>query len=232
MALVQTSELISAIKGSIGGTTFSMNRAGLVAKKRLTGKKSMSSQQRVALNTSMSATHAWNQLSFSRKGVFNAYALANEYTDRYGVIKPLTGYQWFKQLSQTSAFFTGNQLVTPPSYAIPAALPGFSVVMISDNISVVWDTPIDTSELYIYLYATAPIRGKSALQRGQYRFLDVRSLDYSTSFSILTQWNQAFGLTYESITSGANFYINVLIYAIERTSFNSGIAVTATGSTP
>jgi hypothetical protein len=232
MALVQTSSLISSIKGSVGGTTFSMNRAGLVAKSRLTGKKSMTSQQRTALNTSMAATHAWNELTFSQKGVFNAYALANEYTDRYGVVKPLTGYQWFKQLSQTSAYFTGNQLTAPPAYAVPAALPGFSLNLIADNITVVWDTPIDVANLYIYLYATPPVRAKSALQRGSYRFLDVRSLDVETSFSILTQWNDAFGLTYESITSGANFYINVLIYAIERTSFNSGIAVTETGSTP
>lgn len=209
-----------------------MNRAGLVAKKKLTGRKSITSQQRVALNTSMSSTHTWNKLSFSQKGVFNAYALANEYTDRYGIVKPLTGYQWYKQLSQTSAFFTGNQLITPPAYSIPAALPGFSVVMIDDNVSITWNTPIDTSSVYIYLYATAPVRGKAALQRGQYRFLDVRSLDYSSSFSILSQWNQTFGLTYESITSGASFNINVLIYAIDKTSFNSGIGVSATGTTP
>lgn len=232
MALVQTSSLISSIKGSVGGTTFSVNRAGLVAKKRLTGKKSITSQQRAALNTSMAATHAWNALTFSQKGVFNAYALANEYTDRYGTVKPLTGYQWFKQLSQTSAFFTGNQLTAPPAYAIPAALPSFTVDMISDNISINWSVPIDPGDVYIYLYATAPTRGKAALQRGSYRFLDVRSLDVTSSFSILAQWNEAFGLTYESMTSGAAFNINVLIYAIDRTSFNSGIAVSATGTTP
>ena len=123
MALIQPSELFSNIKGSIGGTTFSANRAGITAKKRIVQGRLLNSKQAGALNDSLATTAAWNALSYSQKNVFNLYALANTYTDRYGVIKPLTGFQWFKQLSQASKFFTGDQLTTPPTYSIPAALP-------------------------------------------------------------------------------------------------------------
>jgi hypothetical protein len=227
MALIQTTGLISSIKGSVGGTTFSVNPAGLTAKKRLVGKRIPNQSQSSALNNSMSTTVAWNGLTYSQKNVFNLYALANTYTDRYGVTKPLTGYQWFKQLSQASQYFTGAQLLSPPLYSIPAALPTFTLYCEHDGLRVRWSTPIDTSQLYIYLYATAPTRSQARLQRGAYKMLDVRSLDYSSFFDITDAWNKAFNMDFSTFTTGATFNINVFIFAVQRTSFNSGIAQSA-----
>ncbi len=229
MALIQTSELVSSIKGSVGGTTFSVNRAGLTAKKRLVGKRLPTQKQSSALNDSVASTVAWNALTYSQKNVFNLYALANEYTDRYGVVKPLTGYQWFKQLSQSSFYFTGSQLTVPPTYAIPDALPTFDLFIEFDGIRVQWSTPIDTDNLYIYVYATPPVRSQARVQRGAYRQLDVRDLDYSSFFNITDAWNEAFNMDFSSFTASASFNINVFIYAVQKTSFNSGIAQSLSG---
>ena len=230
MALVTPGILFSNIKGSIAGTTFSNNRAGLTAKKRLVGKRLPNASQTNALNVSMATTAAWNELTFSQKSVFNSYALANTYTDRYGTVKPLTGYQWFKQLSQTSKYFTGSQLTAPPSYSIPPALPTFTVALTLDTMTITWSTAIDTSLIDIYVYSTGFVKGQARKQRGAYKLLDVRSLTLSSSFNFTAAWEAAFNLPYYPLTNGANININVLIYAVKKSSFNSGIAQTATGN--
>lgn len=230
MALIQVGELFSSIKGSVGGTTFSTNRAGITAKKRLVGKRLPNTKQAGALNQSVATTVAWNQLTSLQKSDFNDYALANTYTSRYGTIKPLTGFQWYKQLSQASFYFTGSQLTVPPAYSIPSALPTFTVTLSSTTIIVTWSTPVDPDDVFIYVYGSSPIRGNARFQRGLYKLLDTRSLDYSLEFDITEAWNQATGLNYASLTTNSKFNLNILIYAIGSTSFNSGIAQSTTGS--
>lgn len=230
MALIQVGSLISNIKGSVGGTTFSNNRAGTVAKKRLVGKRLPNTKQASALNQSVATTVAWNALTSAQQTVFNDYALANVYTSRYGQVKVLTGYQWYKQLSQSSFYFTGTQLTVPPTYSIPSALPTFSVLLGSDTISVEWSIPIDTSDIFIYVYATPFVRSQARVQRGAYRLLDMTGVDVSSSFQITLAWNNAFGLPYYPSVIGARVNISVLIFAVKKSSFNSGIAQTAFGS--
>lgn len=230
MAIIQLGDIVSDIKGSIGGTTFSRNRAGLTAKQRITGRRVSTQLQGQRMQESQNTTYAWSQLSYSQKSAFNAYALANEYTDRYGTVKPLTGFQWYKQLSQASKYLTGNQLITPPTYTLPDALPTFSVVAGDDVLRVVWSTPIDTDVITVFVYATPPIRGQARKQRGAYRQLDVRSLDVSSAFSIRNKWNDAFNLDYDSIAANGVFTINVLIYPVHKTSFNTGLYQSANGS--
>jgi hypothetical protein len=230
MALITPSIFFTSIKGSVGGTTFSTNRAGLTAKTRLVGKRLPNTKQASALNESVATTVAWNALTSSQKNEFNAYALANTYTSRYGVTKPLTGFQWYKQLSQASFYFSGSQLIAPPAYSIPTALPTFTVELNSTSIIVTWSTAVDTSLVYIYVYGSSPIRGNARFQRGLYKLLDTRSLDLSLSFDITEAWNLATGLDYASLTSSSKFNLNILAFAISKTSFNSGIAQSAVGS--
>ena len=227
MALVQLSGIISNIKGSIGGTTFSQNRAGTTAKKRITQGRLLNQKQSGALNTAVAVTVAWNALSYSQKNIFNLYALANAFTDRYGVVKQLTGYQWYKMLSQNSQYFTGSQLTSPPTFSIPSALPTFTLYTEHDGLRVQWSTPIDTTDIYVYCYTSAPTKQQARVQRGSYRLTDVRALDTSSFFNITSAWSAAHGIDYLSIAASGNFNISALFFAVKKSSFNTGIAVTA-----
>ena len=231
MALIQTSEMISNIKGSIGGTTFSMIRAGLIAKKRLVGKRILNSKQSAAINYSLLSTYAWNQLTNTQKNDFNSYALANSSTDRFGVTKLLTGYNWFKLLNQNSLFFTGSNITAPPAHSVPLPPPTFTVSPESDGIYITFSTPIDTANYYWMCYTTGPIRGNATLQRGAYRLTDVRALSLTGTFNIVSKWNDAHGLVYSSLITSAKFNINVMFYPIKKTSLVNGTAQTGIGST-
>jgi len=230
MALIQTSVLVSNIKGSIGGTTFSMNRAGLTAKKRLVGKRLLNTKQAAAINFSLLSTYAWNQLSNANKILFNNYALANASTDRYGVTKQLTGYQWFKLLNQNSLYFNGVNITSPPAYGIPLPPPSFTVSPEFDGIWITWSTPIDTTNYFWYCYTTSLIRGNARLQRGAYRLTNVRGLSMTGTFNIKTIWEQAHNADYASIEAGGQFNINVLFFPVKKTSLVNGTAQTATGA--
>lgn len=230
MALVQVSGLISNIKGSIGGTTFSNTRAGLVAKRRLPGLRLPNTKQAGALNSSMVITNQWNALSSEQREVFNDYALANTYTSRYGLIKPLTGYQWYKQLAQAALYFNSESIVSPPPYAIPIAVPTFTVSVTATAIIVTWDAPIDTDDVYVYCYTTLPNRGQARNQRGAYRLTDIRGLDYSSSFDITAAWQAAHGLLLTSFTDAGMFNLHVQLFAINKSSFVSGVAQSSFGA--
>jgi len=230
MAIIQTSGIISSIKGSIGGTTFSNNRAGLTAKKRLVGKRLPNTKQAAALQSSIITTQQWNQLSSGQRENFNDYAVANTFTDRYGVTKVLTGYQWYKQLAQAALYFNNESINVPPAYAIPAALPTFNVNVGASEIIVTWDTPVDTEEVWVYCYTTLPIRGNARTQRGYYRLTDIRDLDYSESFDITSVWEQTHGLPLAAFTGAGIFNVHVQLFAVNQSSFNSGVAQSGYGS--
>jgi len=231
MALIQTSVLVSNIKGSIGGTTFSMNRAGLTAKKRLVGKRLLNTKQAAAINFSLLSTYAWNQLSNANKILFNNYALANASTDRYGVTKQLTGYQWFKLLNQNNLYYNGSNLTSPPAHAVPLPPPTFTINTSTGRIIVTWSTPVDTTNYYYQCFSTAPLRGNARLQRGAYRLTDIRSLDVTHVFDLTDAWDTTHNLTFTAYTEETNFNFNVLIFPIKKTSLVNGTAQTAIGFT-
>lgn len=230
MALIQLGTIVSNIKGSIGGTTFSSTRAGTVAKRRLTGKRLLSSSASNALSTSKLITTSWNGLTASEQNEFNSYALVNAFIDRYGLTKQLTGFQWFKQLCYANYYWNSTFISVPPAYATPDALPSFDVTLTSDVITFDWSIPIDPAEVLLFMFTTPPIRSNAALPRGAYRLTDIRALDYSSSFNLTEVWNQAHGLNYASLTGSGKFNINIFVVPINKSSFVSGLGVSSSGS--
>lgn len=224
MARITYGIVVTNIKGSIGGTTFSSNRAGSIAKARLTGRRRLSPGQSSSLSASMSVTNAWNALSYAEKTVFNDYAIANTFTDRFGTVKTLTGFQWYKQLSQASFYFTGVYLTAPPVYSFPAALPSFEVLSQAGVLLVKWSTPIDPAVTKIYVYATPPIRGIANNQSATYKQLDVRALDTTSEFDVASKWSEVFGIDLGSLPASSVFNINLLIMPLDKSSYVSGVA--------
>ena len=207
MALVTPSIFFTNIKGSVAGTTFSSNRAGLTAKTRLTGKRNTTQKQAITLNQSLAVTNAWNALPNPDKILWNNYALANTFTDRYGVIKQLTGFQWFKQINSASYFLNASYVDTPPAYAIPDALPSFEVNCDATDIVISPSMAIDTATTGIYVYTTPPNKANANFNRGLVRLTDIGATDYSGDFSIRYAWEQTHGLNYGTIAETGFFML-------------------------
>ncbi len=171
----------------------------------------------------MQSTVAWNNLSALERTAFNEYALVNTFTSRYGVSKVLTGFQWYKNLSQASNYFTGSQLLSPPPFELPEPLPTFTVIKDGNFMVMQWDEPIDLSAVSVYFYATNATRSLAPVQRGSFRQLDLRDVDYSNAFDITPYWNQAFSSFFEYLAIASKCNIAFMVFAVNNESFNTGV---------
>lgn len=231
MALIQFGPTVSAIKGSIGGVTFSKNSAGNVAKSRSTGRRSQSAKAKGSINTSNEVTANWVLLSSAVKGLWVDYAEVNVYTDRFGTVKILTGFQFYKSLGNNLLFFTGNILGSPPAFNLPTPLPTFTVVLSATDIVITWSVTVDTGLFDFYIFTTAPTRQLSNRQRSGFRLTPAPTGDLSVSFSLINVWNATHNLDYASIFVGGKFNINVMMVPVRKTSLNSTTSQRSVGST-
>ncbi len=228
MALIQVGSLISNIKGSIGGVTFSNLAAGIAAKKRLSGKKSKTSKQLAALQKNVRLLKLWGLLSIDNKTLWNEYAILHPRVDRYGQTKTLTGLNWYQSINTALFYIDGSTVSVPPTYGLPDELPSFDVTFSTTDMFVNWSTPIDEDSVQLYIFSTPPVKSTSKFNRGAYRQHSITESGYSSVFSIASKWSEAHSLNWASITSNGFFNINVMIFAISKTSGITGFAVTST----
>ncbi len=230
MAIITLGTIVSDIRGSIGGVTFSRNAAGIIAKSKVVSKKNVTAKQALALQNNNAANVAWQSLTLSQKLNWSSYASAHTKTDRYGVLKTLTGYNWFTSIYNASIYTSGTWSVTPPAYGLPASIPGFTLNVNSADIIVNFLEPIDTDLLDVFIYTTAPINKAASLNRGLLRLTNKYDVDYESSFSIKEGWELAHGLQLSNFTPADNFYINAQIVGISKSSFITGTGVQGTSS--
>lgn len=229
MASIQLSSLVTDIKGSVGGTTFSRNRSGLTAKAKIVGKKNTTAKQQIELQNNTLLRNQWALLTLSQKQVWNEYAVINTKTNRYGTTKSLTGFNWFISVNNAWYYMYGVFLYIPPAFAYPAFLPSFSISVSPSGLIVTWSTPIDTGLIDIFIFTSSPTRATAHLTRGLYRLTGKGVLDYSNTFDITSFWELAHGITWASIASSGKFYINIQIFAIAKSSGITGTGVTSLG---
>lgn len=232
MAIIQLNGIISNIKGSIGGVTFSNVRNGIALKRKLSGKKNLSSKQLIALNKNKRANHQWTSLTFGQKNTWNDFASVYTFTNRFGQEVALTGFNWYSGINFNRIHLNQAVITVPPTYEIPAALPEFYVTMSTTSMVVQWSTDIDTATTNILLYASIPGRSQAQYNRGAYRLLDLTGIDVESSFDITAAWEAATGLTYTDISSGGVFTINVMIVPVSTSSYITGLGQTASSQIP
>jgi len=232
MALIQTSSLISSIKGSVGGVTYSSNKSGLVVKKRLTGKKSVNSKQLSALNLSKGVIATWSSLSYGVKTDWSDFSSLYTFTDKFGVTKTLTGMNWFMSVNMNRTLLGVAIVTIPPTYEVPSALPPFYINMSDTTIEIVWADVVDDSMVDILVFASAPSRGQARFERGAYRLLDITGIDYTSSFDITDAWEIATGLVYAASVGNGNANVNILIVPVSKSSYISGLAQSSTSQVP
>lgn len=230
MALISLGPLITAIKGSIGGITFSSNGAGTVAKVRLSGRKSTTQKQRFSIQNHIFLLNAWSNLTLSQKTSWNDYAYIHTKIDKYGKTKKLSGFNWFITINYTYKYVNSTLTTAPLLYHLPNYLPSFLVSCTQDDIIINWSIPIDMSRLVIMVFTSIPCTATNKFTRGSYRLTKLNPKDYSNVFSIKSEWEAAHGLNYNDIALNGSFYINVKIIPIDKTSYITGSAVTNTGA--
>lgn len=226
MAIITVGALISNIRGSIGGVTFSRNASGITAKIKLPGRKSKTGKQLTAIQTNNELVRQWNLLSLADQLLWAVLAGEFTKTDRYNNTKTLTGYNWFVSINYVYFYENGSYLTVPPALTFPDFLPTISAILSLDDIVLSFSLPIDTGVLGIFVFATTPVKTTAKYKRGSLRQLDVRGIDYSETFSIVDAWELATGLVWSELTEGAKFGLSFQVFAYSKTSGITGTSVT------
>ncbi|MES2287228.1 MAG: hypothetical protein V4547_16170 [Bacteroidota bacterium] len=230
MATVTPGSTIGDINGSIGSVTFSRNRSGLIAKNKLSGKKSTTQKQKIFLQSDIAIINEWNKLLLAEKEIWNDYADIHTKTNRFGKVKKLTGFNWFKSVNTSWFYVYGSYILIPPSYAYPNFLPTFSISLTSEDIVINWSNPVNPADISLFIYTTPPIKGTSRYSAANYRLLRKLTIDFSNSFSILSEWEQAHGINWSEVSASGKFLINAEIFAINKSTGITGTAMTAVGA--
>ena len=101
MAKILTGGGVSAIRGSIGGSVFSVNANGSYVRNRgNVANRNTESQQLVRARLSAVAM-AWRNLTEAQRQQWVTLALEYTYTDNLGISSKLTGFQLFQKFNQS-----------------------------------------------------------------------------------------------------------------------------------
>lgn len=229
MAIIQTSSIVSSIKGSVGGTTYSMNRAGLTAKKRATGKRVNTQAQSEVLSFANEITKTWNGLDFDYKLSWNSFASANTYTDRFGNTKILTGFQFFKMINWNKYYITGTYQLQPPSWVIPNQPPYCTLQLFPTTIELTGLQTIDPNYTEAYIYLSNVSKATSVKRSGILRQMDIRGVDLSTALNLTTMWEDYYGLNYSTVRASGKFVLSFSVMLVSKVSYLNSVVFNGIG---
>lgn len=125
MALVQYGGGVTEFSGAIGGTVFSRNHAGAIAKKRTYPVNNFSYNKNPKQNVFGYLSNAWKELvTSSEKTNWSIYASNTPLTNRLGQTYYMTGLNAFLKFNVLYYDFTGSILTTAPTTGGLFSTPG------------------------------------------------------------------------------------------------------------
>lgn len=122
MAIVKLGTLIVGIRGTVGGTTFSANKAGPYSKIWQRGSNPRTQKQATQRNFLAETSAQWRGLSGANKTAWNTFAAqpAQELFNSLGEGYFVSGFAWYVKLSTNLMLANESPIATAPVLAVPA----------------------------------------------------------------------------------------------------------------
>ncbi len=200
MAIIKFGSVITGMRGSIGGTTFSANGSGDYAKAWRAGPNPRSELQSAQRATLGGLGASWLSLTSAQRTAWDTYAAlpAQKLTNSLGVDYYASGWNWFvkNQLQQLQR--TSTPTVTAPVGARPTA-PTISALVVDETggASDSWITVPNNEFVSHNVIGFMKIWNSTAVQSGAFNFtwLEAEAAFGGTIHFIGTNINTVFGLT-------------------------------------
>jgi photosystem II stability/assembly factor-like uncharacterized protein len=216
MARVSYGALVTNISGSIGGSTFQLNNSGATARAKPQQKFFPSTLQSGSRSDFANISTSWSTLSLSVQALWNAYALANPITDRWGNIRTLTGFQYYMQSNLNLLSLGLTLLASPPTYVAPDIVPTYEVIGYSNSLHIDFYPAINFPNSDLVIYATAPTTATKLTNRKNLYLIGGFSSPNAGIFDITSMYAAAFGLTWQSFFDYANCNIIFQLMLVNR----------------
>lgn len=231
MAKVTPSVLFENIRGSIGSTTFSQSRAGLIAKRKTVGRKNYTTKQANVIKVQSYITGQWQNLSLENQLLWNAYADLHVQTDRFGTEKNLSGFNWFCHMNNLKYVYDGIILETPPARVSASIVPSFSVDVFPDSFELNFDSIINQPEEILYIFATLPNQLTETTNRGKLRLIKTIVAPNVSVVDLTADYESYFNVDWSILTQNSNFNIQVCCYTVSVISWQNSVQLCGIGRT-
>lgn len=233
MARVTYGSEITALAGSIAGTTFQRNFSGNIARSKpnkIVNPSNLLGVKQLGLS---SLVTSWNQLSGPQKTAWNALASAHDHTNPWGVVRKISGYQWFMSNNLNLSAVNAGRIGDAPSYLLPPAPPAYSLLFQSTELLLAFTESYNPSPYTLIIYATPPVRTTSEKSRIASFIVDTGSTPSGSSLDIASQYQSKFGYSLAQLLSFQYFTIVTRVCVIDpATGFRSTYALNVSGNSP
>lgn len=214
MARILYSGIVSELKGSIKGTTFQRNSSGSIAKGKNNSRFSPSAAQSYELSDFSTIAALWNGIAFGYKDEWNSFALANPRTDFWGVVKNISGYQWFMSVNRALSLI-GLPLVEQGTYdSSVLPVPTYFMQASASYIRMNFYSPLNLSDRVIIVNATGPRRFSSGTSRQAMFYLKQVTGSSIQIIDFTSEWEALFQITWASFYAQFNAGLVIYPYAV------------------
>ena len=182
MALIQLGALVTGVRNSVKGSTYSQNKGGAYVKGKPIPANPRSSAQTIVRTNFAANAKLWSgTLTDAERAAWNFFAAANPYTNVFGEVKQLSGMAMMMKLNQVLAQVGASVITTPPTdLSVPplAALTGLTAVRVGTALSVlqfVSNPQTVQPDAQYYIFATPPLQGGKKASTSDFRYVGVVS---------------------------------------------------------
>lgn len=173
MARIQYGPIISDISGSIGSATFQKSLYGNTLRNKPTGHKSATPVQFTTRNIMCQCQYAWQALSVAQRKQWDQFiAFSGAKINRDRAIL-LTGHSLFLKYN-FQRLLKGLSVLSVPTYISAPAWPSVtSITYAGNNVYSHFNANIDTLELWITLFISAPHLSSQSFSAQGLRYLPI-----------------------------------------------------------
>src|SRR5438445_6377937 len=115
MAKIKTTSIVAAIRNSIGGTTFTANRYGAVARAKVSPIQPRTARQVAVRAAFTTASRAFPALTTTQQNSFAAFAATHPISDVFGDSRILASNAAETRINATRAIVGLSTATTPPA---------------------------------------------------------------------------------------------------------------------
>jgi hypothetical protein len=209
MAIVQLGALVSGIRGSVGGVTFRNSKAGIVALQRPIGHKATTQLGYSGRSNLQNLIIGYRALSSADKSDWIEFGELYTKVNMFGNTRILSGINWYTSINYYRDFLGVAYLSVPPTYTLPQAVPGWSISVISQRLTITIDSyEPDVNEYFIW-YISGVYNSSSTALTSQFRIGGFQLSDDDITINITSDFNSITGLVFRDIIVGGIFNIGV-----------------------
>lgn len=210
MALITLSSMVSAARGSVGGTVFSRNKGGAYTRARTTPiNRNTPAQSAVRANFGATSKSWSADLTAGERTAWTSFAASNPLVNVLGASIIVSGLAMFMKLNQILGVIEYPNISTPPpDLSVPpiAAVLGATAVSATPSIVINTDAQTEVPDADYYIFATKPLAPGKTPQTSDYRYMQVFSpVALATTADITAAYVAAFG----NWINGASIGVNV-----------------------